>query len=672
MRATTKGSPFLAIVIAACFSLPCYTQSATFQGNPLAQSDTWEPFQPVQDSAFSVIRDPQAEATLNSEYTWTLEWRPRRYIYPGTQIELRSVNLHACYLWKYTKIEMEGAGADIIFRRRAALTSSDIRALREKWIIARARLQYGLREGQPLHVRLTAVPPYVAGHHDAVEVWYCEPVAGALEQPDNCAFIKDPQAQAILNVKPGPVQRLVIYSRPMPGPDRKVRTVLDPEDRYGNPTEFHQSVSVELHWEGKNWTEQVKGFKTVQIDSPEDIGRLKVSIPMRALDTRENISNGLREGECLVVTGNPVWATSPDGKLAALGEFHWHTEISGDGIRSLPEGLVYARDHLNLDYISPSDHTPTAARWRYTVSVLNRFNNPDLFATFFGYEHSTNRGHENYYFTDPDHPVSPLGKPGASLAADDDLTSLPQLLNEHDTPGHPFIAIPHHTNAVSETRRLTDDTPYWFQYPWTRPAKYHRLVEILQMRGNMERDTYPEDGWRGWYTYGASVQDGLEIGYKLGFTGGSDNHTAGPGNDFFYYENASRTPVDSISLTGIWTDRIDRGSVFGALYARHTWAVWDTRAIVYFTVNGASAGAEIEVQKGKLLTARIKISAEDALQSIEIVSDKKPVWIASENEEDFDVKIPLGPADHSTYFYLRALQRNGGIIYASPVFVTLK
>jgi hypothetical protein len=89
-------------------------------------------------------------------------------------------------------------------------------------------------------------------------------------------------------------------------------------------------------------------------------------------------------------------------------------------------------------------------------------------------------------------------------------------------------------------------------------------------------------------------------------------------------------------------------------------------------VNAAPAGTEIEVQKGEPLTARVKMSAEDALQSIEIVSDKKPVWVASENEPDFDVKIPLGRADHSTYFYLRALQRNGGIIYASPVFIAIK
>jgi Protein of unknown function (DUF3604) len=672
MHTVTKGFFLLAILITAYFSFPRCMQSAKDQASAPVQDDVWEPFQPVRNTTFRVVIDPHAQATLNSEYTWALEWRPQRYVYPGTQIELRSVNLHAYYLWKYTKIGMEGAGADITFRRRAARTSLNVRAVGGKWIIARARLQYGLRVGEPLRVNLTAVPPYVADHYDAVEIWYCEPVAGSIGQQGHCEFIKDLSAQAILNVGPGPVQRLTIYSHPMAGSERKVRTVLNPEDRYGNPTEFHQSVPVELQWEGKTWTEQVKGFKTLQIDSPEDVGRLKASIPMRALDTSENISNGLREGGRLVVTDNPVWPSSPDGKLAAFGEFHWHTEISGDGIRSLPEGLAYARDHLNLNYVSPSDHTPTPDQWKYTVSVLNRFNGPDRFATFFGYEHSTHRGHENYYFTDPSHPISPLGMQGSSLRGDDDLTSLAELLNEYDTTNDPFIAIPHHTNAVSETRRLSDDTPYWFQYPWTRPAKYHRLAEILQMRGNMERDTYPEDGWRGWYTYGASVQDGLEHGYKLGFTAGSDNHTAGPGNGFFYYENASRIPPDSISLTGIWTDRVERASVFSALYARHTWAVWDTRAIVYFTVNAAPAGTELEVRKGEPLIARVKMSAEDALQSIEIVSDKKPVWVASEDELDFDLKVPLGHADHSTYFYLRALQRNGGIVYASPVFIVMK
>ena len=672
MNARSKRVPLVVISIVTFLVLSNARGGVKAQSSGQPQDDAWEPAALVQDSTLKAIVAPPAAATLNSEYTWVLEWRPDRYIYPGTQIELRSLNLRTYFSWKFTRMEIEGGGADITFRRRAKLTSSELFPLWGKWIITRARLQYGLRENQSLRIRLTAVPPFVADLPDVVTLWYSEPDRGNQAEPKEREFTKDPRAQAVLQVRPGAVQRFAIYSQPLPGAEGKVRTVLDPEDRYGNPTEFQKTIPVELKWNGRTWTEQIKGSKIIQIDAPRDIDRLKGSIPMKALAVSENVSNGLREGGRLVVTGNPVWAVSPGGQRAAFGEFHWHTEISGDGSRSLPDGLTYARDHLNLDYISPSDHRPSPAQWKYTVSVLNRFNDPDRFATFLGYEHSTNRGHENYYFTDPDHPLSPASKLWSTLPSRDDLTLLPQVLSKYATANDPFIAIPHHTNAVAETTRLSDDTPYWFQYPWTFPTPYHRLVEILQTRGNMERDSYPEDAWRGWHTNGASVQDGLAHGYKLGFTGGTDCHTAGPGNIYNDNVDAGRTPVDSTALTGLWAGRIERGKVFDALYARHTWAVWDTRAIVYFTVNGAQAGEEIEVKKGEPLTARIKMSAEDALQSIEIVSEKEPVWIASEDNLDWDTKIPLGHADHSTYFYLRALQRNGGIIYASPVFVTVK
>lgn len=645
--------------------------------------EAWQPLHPEQ-STLKIIVDPGAHATLNSQDTWVLEWQPDHDVYPGTQIELRSLNLRTYISWRYTKMETAGAGADLSFRRRADPSSSEVFALEGNWTILRARLQDGLHKGQSLRIYLTAIPPHVAGLFDAVTVWYSEPVPGSQSASEPPKFVEDPHAQAILQVGPAPVEKLMIYSHPMPGTDGKVRTVLDPEDQFGNPSAFKDPVPVKLEWNGRKWTEEIQSSKAIQLDPPADIGRLKASIPIKGLLSSENIGNGQRELGQLVVTGNPVWAHAPGSQVAGFGEFHWHTAISPDGGGSLPLGLTYARDYLNLDFASPSDHTPTVAQWKYEVSVLNDINSPGHFATFFGYEHSTDQGHENYYFADPDHPVSPVGTVGSQICvcayhmgSDNcqalyDLATLPEILNQYDTPGDQFIGIPHHENADSETHRLPDDKPYWFPYPWSHPGKYHRLAEIFQARGNMERDAYPEDSWRGWYQNGASVQDGLERGYKVGFTGGTDNHTARPGMAFAAPEDFGRIPIGSISLTGLWTKAIERGKVFNALYARHTWADWDTRALVYFTVNGAQAGDEIHVKKGEQLTAQIKMSAEDALQSIEIVSEKKAVWASHEDRLDFDIKVPLGAADHSTYFYVRALQRNGGIIYVSPVYVTIK
>jgi len=45
--------------------------------------------------------------------------------------------------------------------------------------------------------------------------------------------------------------------------------------------------------------------------------------------------------------------------------------------------------------------------------------------------------------------------------------------------------------------------------------------------------------------------------------------------------------------------------------------------------------------------------------------------IANGHIEDVEMDISLGVAEQPTHFYLRALQRNGGIIYASPVFVAV-
>jgi hypothetical protein len=652
----------MAVAAGAQSSQPPLTKHASPEG--------WKPFKPVERSTLLVEVDPGAQATLNQEHTWELEWRPERHIYPGTEIELRSLSLRTYLSWTYTRMEIDRA--DVTFRRRAELTFSELFALNGKFVIVRARLQYGLRAGDRLRIRLTAVPPLVADLFDAVTLWCAEPSPGGGAETPSPEFVKDPRAQAILRVGPGHVERVMIYSHPMPGANGKVRTVLAPEDRFGNPTEFEKALPVQLEWNEKNWAEDLRGSKAIELEPPEKIGRLRASIPVKLLSPKENVANGSRESGRLVVTGNPVWRNSPDGEVAAFGEFHWHTEMSGDGARALPAGLSYAREHLNLDYISPSDHKLNPVQWNYTVSVLDSFNKADEFATFYGWEHTTNRGNENYYFTDPHHPVSPVGMAGAALGGEDDFTRLPEVLDKYDTPNDRFLAVPAVVNAVSETHRLSDDAPYWFQYPWTHPAKYHRLVEMFQLCGNFERDDYPDDAWRGWFANRASVQEGLAHGYKLGFTGVSDNHASMPASTSDYGASLARVPLGSISLTGLWTKRIERQAVFNALYARRTWAVWDTRAIVYFSINGVPSGDELTVKKGEPLTAQIRMSTEDTLKSMEIVSEGKPVWTGTQDALDFDLKIALPVASHSTYFYVRALQRNGGIIYASPVFVTVE
>ncbi len=529
---------------------------------------------PEADQTLVVTRDPHAFATLNREFTWELAWRPERPIAAGSEIELRTPNLRNIEEWNYSKIEVVGDAA-IAWRRASNKDVTTVTSFFENGLaLVRFSLPHGLTPGQSVAFRLTAQPPYWSDLEERLSIWIARPqkeTGGLRPTPQ---YVADPRASAVLRAGPGPVERLAVYCHPMPGPDGKVRTVLAPEDRYGNLSEFQREIPVQLRWDDKTWTEKAKAAKIIELDAPTDVGRLTASVAAKTLALAENISNGRWEGGRIVVVGNPVWRNSPNGKTAAFGDFHWHTELSFDGGGPLPLGMRLGRDHLNMDYCMSSDHTPSPEQWKHYVSVLDQWNQPDRFATIYSYENSNTRGaghegHDNFYFLDADSPVKPplaaelAGK--SPFEIQDQLSQLQAGLDEY----HKFIAIPHHTNCPSESVKA-DGTPYWTTYRFTKPDNFHRLIEIFQCRGNMERNEY-SDVWRGWYANGCSVQDALALGYKVGFTAGTDCHVGRPGRCFAWQDqDRGRIPLHSQSMTGVWTDRIERRAVFKAMFDRRS------------------------------------------------------------------------------------------------------
>lgn len=594
----------------------------------------------------------QARCTMAREYPYRLVWRPEKAYGPGTQVELRSHCLRAFHAWRLSRVALEGA--ELAYRWKSRPSVSDTFANRER-VLVRATLPEGAGPDRPVGFRLTFIPPIWAGVNQEISVWTVEPPGPAQrEEARPCE----------LPVVAATVERLDVYCRPAPGPDGKVRLCLVPEDRFGNPGAFQSPVEVKIEWNGQVRDRVIRELTVLFLESPRQaVERATVSVPMAALGLTENIANGVTQGAVLAVTGNPVWREGPAGLRPAFGDFHWHTGFSADGQRPIEEALLAARDALNMDFAAPGDHNTAGEKWSATVAALEAVNRPGEFATFFGWEACSNRGHENFYFVQPDHPLVCGGTAGVQNGL---LAGEPEALKGRSD----FIAIPHHTNAVSEVRREPDDSPYWHPYAWSAPREFRRLIEIFQTRGNHERNDYDE-AWRGWHqNNGASAQDALAAGHRLGFTGGTDNHCGWPGRAFAECEGAGKHPPKSVILTGLWARAVDRQSVFEALYARRTWAVWDTRALVWFTVNGTAAGGELTVAPGSPLVARVRLSAETPLQSIEIVSQGATVWSGSSVERDVDLEIPLGRAEGSAYFYLRALERGGGLIYASPVFVT--
>lgn len=610
--------------------------------------------QGVANLGLELVSEEKLRATITKQYKCILQWTAEKHYVPGTYIELRCGSLRSLVEWSFVKSEIEHA--DISFRWKVAPSISEIVGNRNTRILCRGKLAYGLRKGQSCRIELWLIPSMFAGVHLGLSIW-----TGADKEG---TFSKDATSECTIPVYAGNVHRLSVYSHPMSGIHGEVRTCIVPEDRFGNPTAFEQPAKLQLHWRGQTWETEVVQTTVLPLSAPDKVERLNVLIPPESLSVTENIANGVPHGDLIRITGNPVWPKSNDGLLAAFGEFHWHTELSVDGQRSVVDGLEAARDELNMNFAASSDHSTKGDHWSKTVEALNQFNKPDEFATFFGWENSTAQGHENYYFTDADHPLVCGGKAGFT-------GGVPDRITEQLSAYSHYFAVPHHTNSISESRRLEDDTPYWYPYNWSTPVEYIRLVEIMQTRGNQERNEY-EDEWRGWHQHcQSSVQDALALGYKIGFTGGTDNHCSWPGRAFAIQEGGARHDVKSVILTGIWTRRMERQEVYDALWNRHTWAVWDTRAIVWFTVNETLMGGEMSVAHGAPLQAEIRMSAEDSLQIVEIISEQRTVWASSFKDSDVHVKVSLGRAKASTHFYMRALQRNGGIIYASPVFINV-
>ena len=614
--------------------------------------------------ALNIVHDAKAKASLITENDYRLEWIPEKNYISGTEIEIRLGSLRAFVDWRF--VQWSTTEGDITYRWKVRYDVSEMR-LNPNRVLLRICFPYGARKSRPVAIACRAIPSNWSGINSVLSVWVLDHIGRAGAVDESVEARKEKGAECELVTYPAPVERFLIYSKPYASAGDTVRTILLPTDRFGNPSAFSSTVPVRVSWNDLSEVYDVAGTTEIELPYPtRPISRACASLPVPALAPDETIATGHREGAEYLIRGNPVWRDSECESVPAFGEFHWHTDISGDGSRTIEQALSAARDAYNFDYIAPGDHNPRGSDWADTVAALEEFNEDGQFATFFGWEASSDRGHENIYFTDPNHPLVCEGSAGYSGSRPDEFPDELESITD-------YIRIPHHTNAIAETRNSDTGVPYWHEYPWNRPAEAVRLAEIIQTRGNNEKNVYT-DVWRGWHqNHGASLQDALAQGYEIGFVGGTDNHCGWPGRAFAECEGDAYTqPPYTVILTGLWTKTVTRDDVFSALYARNTWAVVDTRAIVKFAVNGVPSGGILEIDKHKQISATIRLSAEDSLASVEIVSHCETLWQESFVEEDIDISVDLGTAVDDTQLYLRALERKGGLIYASPVFLRVK
>jgi hypothetical protein len=312
----------------------------------------------------------------------------------------------------------------------------------------------------------------------------------------------------------------------------------------------------------------------------------------------------------------------------------------------------YARDTVGLDFamvtdicrepsIFDTDVKMSLREWEGAKNTAKEFYQPGSFVTFPAYEYNERRhgGDRNVYYIDE--------QEAELFCWDDPRYDTPEKLWQA-LKGKKVMTIPHH----SVTLRIGQN---WDHHD----PQFQRLVEIYSEWGCSERGgcrrafNIPSD-------YGnRSVQAALARGYRLGFVAGSDTHSG---------------EVGGPAKTGVWATKLDRESLWEALWERRCYATTGERIILGFWINGAFMGSEIE---GHPLERHLIIKALGTapIRIIEVVRNNVTIYRHKgsnvlEEVEYVDREncrqLPLFP---HLYYYVRVIQSDSEMAWGSPIWL---
>jgi hypothetical protein len=336
------------------------------------------------------------------------------------------------------------------------------------------------------------------------------------------------------------------------------------------------------------------------------------------------------------------------------GEFHRHTEISGDGGNdgALEDMWRYGIDVASFDWIGNGDHDNGAGReytWWLIQKTTDAFYLGDTFSPEYTYERSVQypEGHRNVIF------------------AQRGIRTLPRLpITARDYVGHApdtqlLYKYLHFYNGVTAAHTSATDmgTDWRDNDPEVEP-----FVEIYQgCRQNYERPGAPrspteDDSIGGWEPKGF-INLALQKGYRLGFESSSDHGST------------------HISYAIIYAKDNSRAEIIKAIKQRHTYAA---TANILADVRSEADGKEHflgdEYTAGEAPKFNIKLTGTGPFSKVVIVKDDVEIQTETPNSDkvDFSWTDPSPTPGKTSYYYVRGEQQNGELVWVSPEWITYK
>lgn len=342
-----------------------------------------------------------------------------------------------------------------------------------------------------------------------------------------------------------------------------------------------------------------------------------------------------------------------DGRKLRLirGEYHRHTEISGDGGNDGPleDMWRYALDVSSMDWLGNSDHDNGAGReytWWLTQKTTDAFRIAGKFEPPFTYERSVRypEGHRNVMF--PTRGIRTL--PRLPITDRDYAGKAPdtQMLYRYL---HQFGGVcASHTSATSMGTDWRDNDPI-----------VEPMVEIYQGdRQNYERPGAPrcptaDYSIGGWEPKGF-VNLALMKGYRLAFQCSSDHLST------------------HISYAMVYAEDCSREALVKAIRERHIYGSTDNIVADFRSkANGKEYMLGDEFTTSEAPTFRVKLVGTEPFAKITLVKDDVEIPLPCESKSEIEVSWtdPQPTAGKTSYYYVRGEQTDGEVVWVSPMWV---
>ncbi len=333
------------------------------------------------------------------------------------------------------------------------------------------------------------------------------------------------------------------------------------------------------------------------------------------------------------------------------GDFHRHTEISGDGAGdgSLEDWFRYMYEVAAMDTGIIADHNAgndNEYTWWRTEKAHDSFLVPGRFIPLFGYERSVPypNGHRNVVFPQRGVRTLPISPPEAKGAVNSGGVLYPYLKQNR---GVCML----HSLATSQGSDFRDNDP-----------EVEPLVEIYQgYHASYEYEGAPRAETPNYLVrvHGAFQPAGfywnaLNKGFKLGVQSSSDHvstHT---------------------SYAMIYTPAGEREAIVDSMRKRHAYGATDNIIVDFRAVDAAGRvylmGDAFEAAAAPKL--QVKLVGTDRILAAEIVKDGRFVYRTEPNDKSPEFTfIDNNAGGRESYYYVRVIQIDRNMAWSSPIWV---